>query len=214
MFQNYQFTAAERFMRYVQVDTQSDPHSGTQPSTEKQKDLLQLLAAELKAMGIGDAHMDEWGYVYGTIPSNSEKEVPVICFCSHVDTAPDASGTGVKPILHENYDGGAIVLPDDPSQVLRPEVHSYLKQIKGHDLITASGTTLLGADDKAGVAEILDAAHFLMTHPEVKHGTIKILFTPDEGWAHGLATHLMVGRPARWKMKLSVPTACRSSFTG
>lgn len=185
MFENYRFTAAERFMRYVQVDTQSDPHSAAQPSTEKQKDLLQMLAAELNAMGITDAHMDEWGYVYATIPSNSDQEVPVICFCSHVDTAPDASGTGVKPILHKKYDGGDIVLPDDPTQVLTPKLHPYLKQIIGHDLITASGTTLLGADDKAGVAEIMDAAHFFTMHPEVKHGTIKILFTPDEEIGRG-----------------------------
>ena len=155
-------------MRYVQVDTQSDPHSDTQPSTEKQKNLLGMLAAELKEMGIADAHMDQWGYVYATIPPNSEKEVPVICFCSHVDTAPDASGTGVKPILHKAYDGGDIVLPDDPTQVLTPKQHPYLKKLVGHDLITASGTTLLGADDKAGVAEIMDAAHFFYHAPASK----------------------------------------------
>jgi tripeptide aminopeptidase len=187
MFANYNFTAAERFMRYVQIDTQSDPLSDTQPSTGKQKVLAQLLTDELQAMGLTDAHMDEWGYVYATIPSNSSKDVPVICFCSHVDTAPDASGTGVKPILHKGYQGQDITLPDDPAQVLSPTQHGYLKKLMGHDIITASGTTLLGADDKAGVAEIMDAAHFLMTHPEVKHGTIKILFTPDEEVGRGTA---------------------------
>jgi len=187
MFEHYSFTAAGRFMRYVQIDTQSDPQSATQPSTEKQKDLSRILVEELQAMGIADAHMDEWGYVYATLPSTVEKEVPVICFCSHVDTAPDASGTGVKPILHRNYTGGDIVLPDDPSVVIRSSDFPYLEQLKGHDLITASGTTLLGADDKAGVAGIMDAAHFLMTHPEVKHGKIRILFTPDEEVGRGTA---------------------------
>lgn len=174
-------------MRYVQIDTQSDPLSGAQPTTEKQKDLSLLLVEELQAIGIGDAHMDEWGYVYATIPSNTAKQVPVICFCSHVDTAPDASGTGVKPILHKAYNGGAITLPDDPAQVLTPDTHPYLKTLIGHDIITAGGTTLLGADDKAGVAEIMDAANFFATHPDVKHGVIKILFTPDEEVGRGTA---------------------------
>ena len=187
MFDNYNFTAAERFMRYVQVDTQSNPQSNTHPTTEKQKDLSRILVEELKAMGIEDAHMDEWGYVYATLPSNTDKDVPVICFCSHVDTAPDASGTGVKPILHKNYNGGDIILPDDNTQVVSSQNHPYLNQLKGQDIITASGTTLLGADDKSGVAEIMDAVHFLITHPEVKHGTIKILFTPDEEVGKGTA---------------------------
>ena len=187
MFDNYQFTAAARFMRYVQVDTQSDPQSNTHPTSEKQKHLSQLLVEELKAMGIADAHMDEWGYVYATLPANSAKNVPVICFCSHVDTAPDASGTGVKPLLHKAYDGGDIVLPDDNTQVIAPVQHPYLKKLVGHDIITASGTTLLGADDKSGVAEIMDAVNFLVTHPEVKHGTIKLLFTPDEEVGKGTA---------------------------
>ena len=187
MFNNYHFTAAERFMRYVQVDTQSNPQSTTHPSTEKQKDLSRLLVEELKAMGIDDAHMDEWGYVYATLPANTDKNVPVICFCSHVDTAPDASGTGVKPLLHKGYDGGNIVLPDDNTQVISPDNHPYLNQLIGQDIITASGTTLLGADDKSGVAEIMDAVHFLITHPEVKRGTIKVLFTPDEEVGQGTA---------------------------
>src|SRR5215831_725400 len=170
MFERYPFTASERFMRYVQVDTQSDPLSNAQPTSEKQKDLSRILVEELKAMGIDNAHMDEYGYVYATIPSNTDKKVRVLCFCSHVDTAPDASGTGVKPILHTNYQGKDIVLPDDTTQVLRKDDFPYLDKLMGHDIITASGTTLLGSDDKAGVAEIMDAANYLMTHPEVKHG--------------------------------------------
>lgn len=187
MFENYSFTAAERFMRYVQVDTQSDPQSSSYPTTEKQKDLSRILADELKQMGIADAHMDEWGYVYATIPSNTDKEVPVICFCAHVDTAPDCSGTGVKPILHKNYQGQDIVLPDDTSQVLRMSEYPYLETQKGNDIITASGTTLLGSDDKAGVAEIMDMANFLMTNKKIVHGEIKILFTPDEEVGKGTA---------------------------
>jgi tripeptide aminopeptidase len=187
MFDNYSFTAAERLMRYVQIDTQSDPLSNTHPTTEKQKDLSRLLVEELQSIGISDAHMDDWGYVYATIPSNTDKDVPVICFCSHVDTAPDASGTDVKPWLHQNYQGADIVLPDDPNIVIRKDDFPYLNKLIGHDIITASGTTLLGSDDKAGVAEIMDAAHFLMTHPEIKHGTIKILFTPDEEVGKGTA---------------------------
>lgn len=187
MFQQYRFTAAERFMRYVQVDTQSNPQSSSYPTTEKQKDLGRILAAELKEMGIEDAHLDEFGYVYATIPANTEKKVPVICFCAHVDTAPDCSGTGVKPLLHTDYQGQDIVLPDDRSQVLRMSEYSYLQKLIGHDLITASGTTLLGSDDKAGVAEIMDLAAFLMANKELKHGTIKILFTPDEEVGKGTA---------------------------
>jgi len=180
MFENYKFTAAERFLRYVQIDTQSDPLSSSQPTTEKQKDLGKLLAEELKQMGIADAHMDEWGYVYAAIPSNTDKKVPVICFCAHLDTAPDCSGKNVKPIVHKNYQGQDIVLPDDTSQVLRLREYPYLQTQMGNDIITASGTTLLGSDDKAGVGEIMDMANFLMTNKKVKHGIIKILFTPDE----------------------------------
>ena len=187
MFENYSFTASERFMRYVQVDTQSDPLSNTQPTSEKQKDLSKILVAELSAMGIADAHLDEFGYVYATIPSNTSKNVPVLCFCAHVDTAPDASGNDVKPILHQNYQGQEIILPDDTTQVLRKTDFPYMEKLIGHDIITASGKTLLGSDDKAGVAEIMDAAHFFMTHPEVKHGAIKILFTPDEEVGKGTA---------------------------
>jgi len=185
MFENYKFTAAERFLRYVQIDTQSDPLSKTNPSTEKQKDLSKILAEELKQLGVADAHMDEWGYVYATIPSNTEKKVPVICFCAHVDTAPDCNGTGVKPLVHNNYQGHDIVLPDDTTQVLKPSDYPYLQTQFGNDIITASGKTLLGSDDKAGVAEIMDFANFLMTNKDVKHGEIKILFTPDEEVGRG-----------------------------
>lgn len=187
MFQHYNFTASERFIRYVQIDTQSDPQSKSHPTTEKQKDLSRLLVEELQQMGIADALMDEWGYVYATIPSNSTKDVPVICFCAHVDTAPDCSGKNVKPLLHKNYNGEDIILPDDTSQVLRMSDYPYLRTLIGHDIITASGTTLLGSDDKAGVAEIMDLAHFLLQHPETKHGAIKILFTPDEEVGKGTA---------------------------
>ncbi len=174
------FGTAGRLMRYVQVDTQSDPESKSSPTTEKQKDLSKLLTAELLAMGIEDAHMDEFGYVYATIPSTTDKDVPVVCFCSHVDTAPDCSGTNVKPMLHQNYNGGDIVLPDDPTQVISASKYEYLKQHIGKDIITASGNTLLGADDKAGVAIIMSMANYLVQHPELKHGTVKLLFTPDE----------------------------------
>ncbi len=187
MLANYHFTAAERLMRYVQIDTQSDPQSSTQPTTQKQKDLSKLLADELKQMGIEDAHMDEFGYVYASIPSNTDKQVPVICFCAHVDTAPDASGTNVKPILHKQYDGKDIMLPDDTSQIISTSVYPYLKEHVGNSIITASGLTLLGGDDKAGVSVIMDMANFLIAHPEVKHGTIKILFTPDEEVGKGTA---------------------------
>ena len=187
MFQPYNFTCVERFLRYVQIDTQSDPQNAATPSSNKQKDLSKILAEELLVMGIADAHTDEYGYVYATITSNTEKQVPVICFCSHVDTAPDCSGTNVKPILHKNYNGEEITLPDDSKQVLSVKEFPYLNEHKGHDIITASGNTLLGADDKAGVAEIMDMANYLMTHPEVKHGKIKILFTPDEEVGRGTA---------------------------
>lgn len=178
-------TVTERFLNYVKIDTQSDPNSPTCPSTEKQKDLGKVLVKELLEMGIADAHMDENGYVYGTIPSNTNKKVPVICFCSHMDTSPDCSGTNVNPQVVKKYDGKDIVLLNDKTQVIRVAEHpSLLKQI-GNDIITTDGTTLLGADNKAGVAEIMDAAHFFMTHPEVKHGAIKILFTPDEEIGRG-----------------------------
>lgn len=179
---------AERFMRYVQVDTQSDPTSNTHPTSEKQKDLSKMLLRELRGMGITVSETDEYGYVYATIPSNSEKKnIPVICFCAHVDTAPDCSGTNVKPILHRYYDGKDIVLPDDPTQVLRISNYPYLEKHLNSGVITASGLTLLGADDKSGVAAIMEAALFFVQNPAVKHGDIKILFTPDEEVGQGTA---------------------------
>jgi tripeptide aminopeptidase len=186
MFENYSFTVAERFLRYVQIDTQSDPGSKSYPSTEKQKDLSRLLVKELQEMGIEDAFLDETGYVYATIPGNTNKKVPVICLCAHVDTSPDCSGKGVRPIVHRNYDGGDILLPDDPSQIISPLDHPYLQTRQGEDIITASGATLLGADDKAGVAVIMDMAHYLMGHAECRHGKIRILFTPDEEIGRGV----------------------------
>lgn len=183
---NYKHTAAERFMRYVQIDTQSDPASPTQPSTMKQKDLSRMLVKELQLIGVTDAELDEHGYVYGTIPATTKKQVPVLCYCSHVDTAPDCSGAGVKPILHEKFDGSDIVLPDDPTVVISTHNHPYLKERIGDDIITASGTTLLGADDKAGVAIIMDLAQYLIEHPEIPHGKIRILFTPDEEVGRGV----------------------------
>jgi tripeptide aminopeptidase len=179
---------AERFMRYARVDTQSDPNSGTHPTSEKQKDLSRLLLKELFGMGITTAETDEFGYVYATIPSNSDKKnIPVICFCSHVDTAPDCSGTNVKPIHHRYYDGKDIVLPDDDTQVLRMSASPYLEKHLNSGIITASGLTLLGADDKSGVAAIMEAALFFIQHPSIKHGDIKILFTPDEEVGQGTA---------------------------
>ncbi|MBL7691832.1 MAG: peptidase T [Flavipsychrobacter sp.] len=184
---NYEHSVAGRFMRYVQVDTQSDPTSPSQPSTEKQKDLSRILVEELHAIGVVDAELDEHGYVYATIPATTTKDVPVLCFCSHVDTAPDCSGTGVKPRLHSAYDGSDISYPDDATLVLSTKDHPYLLQRIGDDIITASGTTLLGADDKAGVAIIMDLAAYLITHPEVEHGKIRILFTPDEEVGRGVS---------------------------
>lgn len=184
---NYTYTVEERFLKYVQIDTTADPVSLTFPSSEKQKDLARVLVQELHEMGIKDAEMDEWGYVYATIESNSDNtSTPTICFCAHMDTAPDCSGTNVKPIVHRNYDGNPITLPDDPSQIITTEKHSYLKKKIGDDIITASGLTLLGADDKAGVAIIMDFAHYIVNNPSVKHGKIRILFTPDEEVGRGV----------------------------
>jgi tripeptide aminopeptidase len=179
-------SVTERFLRYVVIDTQSDPSSPTCPSTEKQKDLGRLLATELQAMGIQDAHLDERGYVYATVAANTDKKVPVICFCSHMDTSPDCTGRNVKPQITRNYQGGDIVLPGDPTQIIRAAEHAALRDQIGHDIVTSDGTTLLGADNKAGIAEIMDAAQFLIKNPQIKHGTIKILFTPDEEIGRGV----------------------------
>lgn len=178
--------AVDRLFRYVQIDTQSDPYSEIFPSTTKQKNLSRVLVDELKSIGILDAHMDEWGYVFGTIPSNTSKNIETICFCSHVDTAPDCSGTNVKPILHKNYQGQDIVLPDDPTQIITTERHPYLLGRIGDDIVTASGATLLGADDKAGVAIIMQLAEELCQNTEIRHGDIRILFTPDEEIGRGV----------------------------
>lgn len=175
-----------RFLRYVKIDTQSDPESPTIPSTEKQKNLAKVLLEELKAIGIADAELDEYGYIYATIPANTDKNVPVLCFCSHMDTSPDCTGANVNPVIHKNYQGGNIQLPNDKTQVLTPEAHPDLLNQIGNDIITTDGTTLLGADNKAGLAEIMAAANYLMQHPEVKHGAIRILFTPDEEIGRGV----------------------------
>jgi tripeptide aminopeptidase len=185
--ENYKHTVEERFIRYVQIDTTADPNSSSFPSSMKQKDLGLVLFNELTAMGLKAVEMDEWGYIFATIPSNSSTEnLPTICFCSHMDTAPDCSGTNVKPIVHRNYTGQPIVLPDDNNQVITTDRHPYLKEKIGDDLITASGLTLLGADDKAGVAIIMDFVHFIQQNRTIPHGPIRILFTPDEEVGRGV----------------------------
>ncbi|WP_419802076.1 peptidase T [Mucilaginibacter sp.] len=181
-----QYSVQNRFLNYVTVDTQSNPDFKTTPSTQKQKDLGRILVKELLEIGLADAHLDEYGYVYATVDANTDKTVPVICFCAHMDTSPDCNGTNVKPIVHTNYQGQDLVLPDDPKVVLQMEDHQDLQHQIGNDIITASGTTLLGADNKAGVAAIVDACQQLINHPEIKHGTIKILFTPDEEIGRGV----------------------------
>ena len=181
---SYTYTVIERFLKYVKIDTQSDPYSKTCPSTEKQKDLGRMLLAELLEIGITDAEMDEWGYIYATIPSNTDKNVPTICFCSHMDTSPESSGKDVKPIIHSNYDGDLISLPIG-GITIDPKEHTDLQAQVGNSIITASGDTLLGADNKAGVAEIMDMAHYFTNYPEAKHGDIRILFTPDEEIGRG-----------------------------
>jgi len=185
VFDTYLFTVADRFLRYVQIDTQSDPHATHFPSTTKQLALSTLLVKELQEMGIADAALDHWGYVMATIPATTNKKCPVICFCAHVDTAPDCPGANVKPILHKHYQGQDLVLPDDPSQVIRMSDYPYLASKLGEDIITASGTTLLGADDKAGVAIIMELAQYLLTNPAIEHGPIRLLFTPDEEVGRG-----------------------------
>jgi len=183
---NYKHTVEDRFIKYAKIDTTADPESTTFPSSMKQKDLAKVLVDELNNIGVSNVEMDEWGYVFGTIPANIDKKVPTICFCSHLDTAPDCSGTNVKPIVHRNWDGSDMVLPDDNSQVITTTKHPYLKEKIGDDIITASGLTLLGADDKAGVACIMDFVNYCMSNPDYKHGEIRILFTPDEEVGRGV----------------------------
>ena len=181
---NYKYTCVDRFLKYVKYDTQSDEDSTSFPSTEKQKILSKDLAEELKQLGLKDAHMDEWGYVMATLPSNTNKKVDPVAFISHVDTSPAVSGKDVKPVIRKNYQGGDIKL-EHGGWVIKEDENPYLKEMIGNDIITTDGTTLLGADNKAGVAEIVDAINYLLTHPEVKHGDIKVCFTPDEEVGRG-----------------------------
>lgn len=184
---NYKYTVEERFLRYVQIDTTADPISTSFPSSMKQKDLGKVLFNELTSLNLADVEMDEWGYVFATIPSNSSNpNLPTICFCSHMDTAPDCSGTNVKPLIHRNYTGAPIILPDDTTQIITTDKHPYLNEKIGDDIITASGLTLLGADDKAGIAIIMDLAFQLVNNPKIEHGPIRILFTPDEEVGRGV----------------------------
>lgn len=181
---NYKFTCVDRFLEYVKYDTQSDEEATSFPSTEKQKILSRQLVEELKQLGLNDAHMDEWGYVMATLPSNSNKDVTPIGFIAHVDTSPAVSGANVVTMIHKNYKGGDIKLPKD-KQVIKMKENPDLKNMKGFDIISSDGSTLLGADNKCGVAEIIDAVNYLVTHPEIKHGDIKICFTPDEEVGRG-----------------------------
>ena len=185
-YTNFNKSLEQRFIKYAKIDTQSDPNSPTCPSTLKQKNLGKELVQELLEIGVIDAEMDDNGYVYGTIPSTTNKQLPLIFFCSHMDTSPDCSGENVKPIIHDNYQGQDLILPDDNNIIIKLSEHKDLKHQIGNNIITASGTTLLGADNKAGLAEIMEAAAFLMRNPDVKHGTIKLLFTPDEEIGRGV----------------------------
>jgi tripeptide aminopeptidase len=181
---NYKFTCVDRFLKYVKYDTQSDEESTSFPSSEKQKILSKDLAEELKQLGLKDAHMDEWGYVMATIPSNTTKKVDPIAFIAHVDTSPAVTGLNVNPVVRKNYQGGDIKL-ENGGWVISVNDNPDLKNMVGFDIITTDGSTLLGADNKAGVAEIVDAVNYFLTHPEVKHGDIKICFTPDEEVGRG-----------------------------
>ena len=181
----YKFTVVDRFLKYVKYETTSDEESATFPSDPKQLDLSKALVDELKNVGLSDVIMDDHGYVYATLPSNSSKNVPVIGFISHVDTSPAVTGKNVNPVIHKNYAGGDIVLPKDQSKIIDAAGNPELKDMIGFDIITTDGTTLLGADDKAGIAEIIDAMNYLIVHPEIKHGTIKVCFTPDEEVGRG-----------------------------
>lgn len=179
------YNVVDRFLKYVKYDTQSAEGTDTFPSTEKQKILAKELVAELKAIGLTDAQMDQYGYVTATLESNTDKMVPTIGLLAHLDTSPDVSGKDVKPIIHKKYQGGDIVLPGDPSQIIRWIENPDLKQQIGNDIITSNGTTLLGADNKAGIAEIFAAVNHLFENPEIKHGKVKIAITPDEEVGQG-----------------------------
>ncbi|BAL99937.1 MULTISPECIES: peptidase T [Caldilinea] len=180
----------ERLIRYCRIDTQSDEKSTTSPSTARQLDLLNLLLEELKEIGAQEVRLTDYGAVLATIPATIMRRAPVIGFLAHVDTAPAFNATGVKPLVHRNYDGGEIVLPDDPTQVLSPKQSPYLANKIGEDIVTASGTTLLGADDKAGVAILMTMARHLLAHPEIPHGKLRIAFTPDEEIGRGVHPNL------------------------
>jgi tripeptide aminopeptidase len=190
MSQPFATELEERFMRYARIDTQSDESSATSPSTEKQYDLLRLLADELRMIGARDVTLTDYGAVLATIPPTVTSDVPTIAFLAHVDTSPGFSGTSVKPIVHRDYDGRDIALPDDPDAILSSEQFPYLSTKVGDDIVTASGTTLLGADDKAGVAIIMVMAHHLLQHPDIAHGPIRICFTPDEEIGRGVHANL------------------------
>ncbi len=187
-------SALERFLRYVRFDTRSDEHSSTFPSTAGQLVLLSQLVAELQSLGLEDAAMDEYGYVMATVPATAARaDLPAIGFIAHVDTSPEMPGDGVRPIVHERYDGRDLVLPDDPALALRASDDPALRLQIGNDIVTASGLTLLGGDDKAGVAAIMAAVEYLMSHPEIEHGPVRIAFTPDEEIGRG-AIHFDVQR--------------------
>jgi len=181
---NYKFTCVDRFLNYVKYDTQSNEEATAFPSSEKQKILSRDLAKELKALGLIDAHMDEYGYIMATLPANTDRQVPTIGFIAHVDTSPAVSGANVKAVIRKNYQGGDIVLEKD-GQIIKAEDNPDLKEMIGYDIITSDGSTLLGADNKCGVGEIVDAVNYFLTHPEVKHGEIKVCFTPDEEVGRG-----------------------------
>lgn len=185
MLESHDSSVKERLIRYARIDTQSDMSSTTYPSTMKQKDLGRVLVEELCHLGLSDVEMDEHGLVYATLPSNVDHDVPTLCFCSHMDTSMDSPGAGVRPLVHENYQGQILVLPDDPTVKIDPAEHPELAKKIGHDIITASGTTLLGADNKAGIAAIMDAMHYFVQHPQIPHGRIRILFTCDEEIGRG-----------------------------
>ncbi len=182
---DYKFTCVDRFLKYAKIDTQSDEDAESFPSASKELDLSKLLVEELKSIGMKDAGMDEYGYVTATLPSNSDKDVPVVGFIAHVDTSPAVTGKNVNPVIHKNYLGGDIVLPNDKTKIIKADENPELKDMIGFDIITTDGTTLLGADDKAGVAEIIDAMNYLIAHPEIKHGKIRVCFTPDEEVGRG-----------------------------
>jgi len=179
-------TALERFLRYVQIDTESDPNVMKTPSTAKQFNLAKLLTEELVEMGASDVELDEHCYVMATIPSTVSHDVPTVCFCSHIDTTPDVTGKNVKPRVHSNYQGGPIIIEPKSGLNINEVDQPYLSEHHGHAIVTASGDTLLGADDKAGVAAIMDAANYLLHHPEIPHGKIRVLFTPDEEVGRGV----------------------------